>query len=799
MQCLNKILIFFILFYSSEKVVAQIPQINLQAYFAFSGNALDSSINQTHGTINNAVLTKDRTGIANNAYHFDGTAYIQFSAANLANNEYSYSLWCKPTKALTNNNLSALLEIGEGGNSTGQTVGLLENYLGLFNGYSAGGYNKITPHFSINSKTQVTIDEWVHIVSVRDSHCIKLYLNGNLVDSQGVSYKIIPHYGNNVKAVIGCRSDFSQHFIGDIDEILIYNRVLTSCEILNLFKFGNKTIGQNKVHINKVCMDKVTSQLTFDLKTNNTYCNSPGIWKIYGRDNSANSFQLINQITSPITNSFNILAPNKKKWELFIATVYDCRCMDSIISNKVFTDDQAPSYVEPDSVSIDLGSQQVIAGWQNPPETDLMGYSLFKVNPVNGNNELIDEKNVLFYSFDNLTFNSKSNGNLFALAGYDSCRNGGIISNLHSPILLSIKPLNNYRCTKKIRFNWTPYVGWLVDAYDCYILDKNNTLIYFNKISKDSTSHEFKIPYLNIELKIFIRAHKSGSSITSTSNSLTLQLTDFPKPSIPTDLYYISVENEPNINLEYSIAPGDSGLLQYRDQNASSWSSAFVISRETTTNNFTHNLSNASVKITDFRLFRYNSCNELADSSNITSNIYLTKNNKRINWNEHRNWKEQSFNIAYIVQKKSGSGWQNIGSTKSTFYDLTGFGLLEVRIKAETTNTIKNGLNWSHSNIIKIDLGYDSTEKDTLLIPGAFTPNGNNPIFSISNPAIKIGESTMSIYNRWGELIFKGDALIGWDGKYKEEFVSSGVYIYLIEGRYRGKMLKKSGTVLILQ
>ncbi len=242
MQCLDKILLLFILFYSYEKVSAKIPQINLKSYFAFSSYTFDSSVNQTYGTINKAVLTKNRTGIANNAYHFDGKAYIQFSAANVIYNQYSYSVWCKPTKVFTKNSLSSLLEIGKSVNYIGQTAGLMENYLGLLNGCSAGGYNKITLHFNVNSKTNITINEWVHIKSVRDSHGIKLSLNANLIDSQGVTYKIITNYGSKVKTVIECRSDYSQHFIGDIDEILIYNRVLTSCEILNLFKFGNKLL-----------------------------------------------------------------------------------------------------------------------------------------------------------------------------------------------------------------------------------------------------------------------------------------------------------------------------------------------------------------------------------------------------------------------------------------------------------------------------------------------------------------------------------------------------------------------------
>ena len=41
--------------------------------YEFSGNALDTSGNGLHGTVNGATLTTDRFGNANSAYSFDGT------------------------------------------------------------------------------------------------------------------------------------------------------------------------------------------------------------------------------------------------------------------------------------------------------------------------------------------------------------------------------------------------------------------------------------------------------------------------------------------------------------------------------------------------------------------------------------------------------------------------------------------------------------------------------------------------------------------------------------------------------
>ena len=48
------------------------PDSCLVAYYPFNGNANDESGNGNNGTVNGAILSADRFGVANNAYSFDG-------------------------------------------------------------------------------------------------------------------------------------------------------------------------------------------------------------------------------------------------------------------------------------------------------------------------------------------------------------------------------------------------------------------------------------------------------------------------------------------------------------------------------------------------------------------------------------------------------------------------------------------------------------------------------------------------------------------------------------------------------
>jgi len=73
----------------------------------------------------------------------------------------------------------------------------------------------------------------------------------------------------------------------------------------------------------------------------------------------------------------------------------------------------------------------------------------------------------------------------------------------------------------------------------------------------------------------------------------------------------------------------------------------------------------------------------------------------------------------------------------------------------------------------------------TLMIPTAFTPNGNgeNDVWDIKNLKF-FPDSKMKIYNRWGDVVFKSKGYeIPWDGKHRATKLDlpTAVYYYVIE------------------
>jgi len=90
-------------------------------------------------------------------------------------------------------------------------------------------------------------------------------------------------------------------------------------------------------------------------------------------------------------------------------------------------------------------------------------------------------------------------------------------------------------------------------------------------------------------------------------------------------------------------------------------------------------------------------------------------------------------------------------------------------------------------------------------VPNVFTPNGDGKNDSFHPLGQQIQSYKMLIYNRWGEMLFESNEFgQGWDGTYKGKECPEGVYVYLItySGWATGLLLvndKRTGTVTLFR
>jgi gliding motility-associated-like protein len=109
-----------------------------------------------------------------------------------------------------------------------------------------------------------------------------------------------------------------------------------------------------------------------------------------------------------------------------------------------------------------------------------------------------------------------------------------------------------------------------------------------------------------------------------------------------------------------------------------------------------------------------------------------------------------------------------------------------------------------YNNVLCPDTAYYNIYIDNnsgIELPDIFSPNedGKNDIF---RPNYKGNVQILDfiIFNRWGEKIYEGHGNEAfWDGKYKGEYQSSGVYISLFNYIFNGKQVSKKGSFVLVR
>ena len=121
----------------------------------------------------------------------------------------------------------------------------------------------------------------------------------------------------------------------------------------------------------------------------------------------------------------------------------------------------------------------------------------------------------------------------------------------------------------------------------------------------------------------------------------------------------------------------------------------------------------------------------------------------------------QGNNLVYKIQKLINGNWATINSQNDN-NALTDFNFLNPNDLQACYRIESYELSYpniiSHSNELCIPY------IPTIFIPSAFTPNndGVNDVFDVVNFGLK--SYTITVYNRWGEEIFKGQNKQAWDG-----------------------------------
>jgi hypothetical protein len=221
--------IFGLVTISNAQLPNYIPTNGLVGWWPFNGNASDESLNGNNGTITGATLTTDRFGVMNNAYNFDGISnYIDVgNPSSLGNNPNSYTQagWVYLVDFS-----DAYVFMSKRHDNTGNDWGTpVSTVNGTFIFFADDAFYQQAPLAETN---QLSLGQWHHLAFVKNQNTFSIYVNG-VLDGSMADNHIMGGSSNNL--IFGAQLAWPEFFKGKLDDIGVWNRALTVCEVQDLF------------------------------------------------------------------------------------------------------------------------------------------------------------------------------------------------------------------------------------------------------------------------------------------------------------------------------------------------------------------------------------------------------------------------------------------------------------------------------------------------------------------------------------------------------------------------------------
>ena len=256
---------------STAQVPSYVPTNGLVGWWPFNGNANDESGNGNNGTtMNGANFGADRNGQLNCSAEFTTDVTVPTPAnvgqyiliphnTNMSVINFSISVWINPlvknaciiTKRNASDASSASFELTHEDEFQGQkglSCSFSDNTCGL------GGY-------AWSNQGIVPDSLWSHLVYVYTNSVVNQYLNGNLIYSFNSGTNSTGCNNNTATLRFGGLhwNNDADWFKGKIDDIGIWNRALTQCEIQDLYNAELNSLSVSGGPDQEICEGQSTS------------------------------------------------------------------------------------------------------------------------------------------------------------------------------------------------------------------------------------------------------------------------------------------------------------------------------------------------------------------------------------------------------------------------------------------------------------------------------------------------------------------------------------------------------------
>lgn len=535
----------------------------------------------------------------------------------------------------------------------------------------------------------------------------------------------------------------------------------------------------------RACINYTDSVVTISWDAPSDVCGSFTNYVIYGNEN-AGSFSKIATIPNIAITEFPHVLNNKNANRTYFIRVFNlCDGKDSATSDTLSVDIVYPVNIQLDSVSYELSTQNIIAGWQKNPSVDTKAYQLYDYS--SGNGDSIGYTTDTFYT---ITTNPTS---VFpvVIATLDSCNLTSLLSTPHKVMRLG-STIDT--CKRQITLSWTSYSGWQkIDSQFIMLSLNGSSFTKHTTVSGNTVSYVYDGFSLGDTFCFLIRASTNSNSITSSSNTTCIETRKLEEPSY-VYLDRVSVDDNKTITLEWSTdnTKDQAYFKVSRSLGLNMFDQEFNVAASTSLSyNFNDVLVDVQKNYYRYAVSSFNKCDEPTATTD-TSNSILLNMVPLTNHNDYFGWGGSVE--SYTLQKKNGSTWNqietNVFPIASDYTDSAGCYRI---IATEAVNAFgKKAISISNESCIQDSLKF--------YIPTGINPKTENNSFVVLGTGIDHSKSTYEIYNRWGMRLAQNNTNIPWKADYQGSIVPPGIYIYVVHlYGLLGEKASAKGTVYVIR
>ena len=208
----------------------------LVAYYPMDGDAKDYTKFANHGTVT-VPLTPDRKNQSNKAYKFDNGYFQSYNIPITLNKQYTFSCWIKMNEYT--DGMSVLEMTKDQKYQLNPQIWQFRDSLYLATCTNINNRILIMSMKRIKNGTETP--QWTHLLWTVSSDTTSLYVNGYLKETRSMPWPnfqnidlTLGNSGNNGVTDWGAQGPHQQPSKVSVDEVRIYNRVLSLSEIKKL-------------------------------------------------------------------------------------------------------------------------------------------------------------------------------------------------------------------------------------------------------------------------------------------------------------------------------------------------------------------------------------------------------------------------------------------------------------------------------------------------------------------------------------------------------------------------------------